>query len=163
MDDILDLYQHFSDLVIEMIQGTKEENFDNIYIRLSEKYQLFNELGEINYSTLSSFIFLQHCIEMEKILSEKDNIFDKEILPIILNMFTIIVNIISQEVKDTAIIQNLIIIFPPEKVIGIIGNYLKRKTLRLRKSNIFGHMILNLKRNGQLRQLRCRLYREFIS
>lgn len=125
VDDILDLYQHFSDLVIEMIQGTKEENFDNIYIRLSEKYQLFNELGEINYSTLSSFIFLQHCIEMEKILSEKDNIFDKEILPIILNMFTIIVNIISQEVKDTAIIQNLIIIFPPEKVIGIIGNYLK--------------------------------------
>jgi len=31
-EDILDIYQHFADLVVEMIQGTGIDNFDNFYI-----------------------------------------------------------------------------------------------------------------------------------
>lgn len=125
IDCVLDIYQRFADLIIEMVQGTQETNFDNFYIRLCEKYQLYNEIGELNYSTLPSFVFLQHCIEMSKTLTESENKFDNEMLPVLLNMFTIIVNVISQEVTDTALIQNLIIILPPEKIITIVSNYLK--------------------------------------
>ena len=125
VDYIINIYQYFSDLVVEMIQGTQEKNFNHFYIKLSEKYRLFDEEGNINYFTLPSFVFLQHCIEMNKIFFETENIFNEHLLPILLNMFIIIVNVISQEVTDTSLIQSLIIIFPPDKLLAVVSSYLR--------------------------------------
>ena len=127
---ILKIFQKFCDLLIEMIQGTQVKNFDNFYLKINEKYQVLTEKGETNYKTLNSFTFLRLCFEIKEILFFTNDLFSNELNVIFLNLFTILVNIIQQNLKDSSIIQNLLLIFNPDKLFFIICNYLKGVNLK---------------------------------
>ena len=122
---IIDIYRHFTDLIIEMIQGTQVKNFDNFYRKLTENNQLLNENDEVNNNTLDSFTFLELCIEYSQSLFRCDNLFDNELVEVSLTIFNIIVNVVSQELKDDSLLQMLILIFPPIKILAIVSEYLR--------------------------------------
>ena len=127
---IIDIYQHFTDLIVEMIQGTQVSNFDNFYRKLTDSNQLLNNMDEVNNKTLDSFTFLELCMEFSQSLFRCNFIFDNELVEVSLTIFTIIVNIISQELKDDSLLQMLIIIFPPIKILAIVSEYLKGITIK---------------------------------
>ena len=124
-EDILDIYQHFADLVVEMIQGTGIDNFDNFYRKLTRHCQVLDDGNNINSESLESFLFIHHCLEISKILWAGSNLFSSNLITICLNLFQIINNIITQQLNDIALIKILTKIFPPEKLLNVICEYLK--------------------------------------
>ena len=74
-EDIIDIYQHISDLVIEMIQGTGVDNFNNFYRKLTRNYQVLDEQNHLNPEAMESFLFIHHCLEVSKILWQENIIF----------------------------------------------------------------------------------------
>lgn len=42
-EEIIDIYQHITDLIIEMIQGTGVDNFNNFYRKLTRNYKVLDE------------------------------------------------------------------------------------------------------------------------
>ena len=129
-EDILDIYQHFADLVVEMIQGTGIDNFDNFYKKLTRHYQVLDDGNNLNTESLESFLFIHHCLEMAKFLWQGSNLFSSNLITICLNLFQIINNIITQQLNDIALIKILTKIFPPEKLLNVICEYLKGLSLR---------------------------------
>ena len=124
-EDILDIYQHFADLVVEMIQGTGIDNFDNFYRKLSRHCQVLDDGNNLNSESLESFLFIHHCIEIAKFLWAGSNLFSSNFITICLNLFQIINNIITQQLNDIALIKILTKIFPPERLLNVICEYLK--------------------------------------
>ena len=124
-EDILDIYQHFADLVVEMIQGTGIDNFDNFYRKLTRHCQVLDDGNNINSESLESFLFIHHCLEISKILWAGSNLFSSNLIAICLNLFQIINNIITQQLNDIALIKILAKIFPPERLLNVICEYLK--------------------------------------
>ena len=124
-EDIMDIYQHISDLVIEMIQGTGVDNFNNFYRKLTRNYQVLDEQNRINSEALESFLFIHHCLEVSKILWQANNLFNPNLNMVCLNLFQIINNIIGQQLNDISLIKILIKIFPPEKLLNVICEFLK--------------------------------------
>ena len=124
-EDIIDIYQHFSDLIVEMIQGTGIDNFDNFYKKLTKNHQVLDEGNNLNSKSLQSFLFIHHCLEMANLLWEGNNLFAKNFTTMCLNLFQIINNIISQQLNDIALIKILTKIFPPEKLLNVICEYVK--------------------------------------
>jgi hypothetical protein len=123
-DDIGAIYQRFSDLVIEMIQGTTAINFDNFYKKLPSTLHIINdETGEIlNPEVLESFIFVKKCLEIKKLLA---NTHDQLSLPMKINMFTTINNLISQELGDLSMVKLFATIFPAEELLNLISLYVR--------------------------------------
>ena len=128
-EDILDIYQHFADLVIEMIQGTGIDNFDNFYKKLTRHWQVLDDGNNLNSESLESFLFIHHCLEISKFLWVGSNLFSPNLIMICLNLFQIINNIITQQLNDIALIKILTKIFPPEKLLNVICEYLKGLSL----------------------------------
>ena len=124
-EDILDIYQHISDLVVEMIQGTGADNFNNFYRKLTRNYQVLDEQNHLNAESLESFLFIHHCFEVSKILWKENNLFNSNLNIVCLNLFQIINNIIGQQLNDISLIKILVKIFPPEKLLNVISEYLK--------------------------------------
>ena len=124
-EDILDIYQHISDLVIEMIQGTGADNFNNFYRKLTRNYQVLDEQNRLNPEALESFLFIHHCLEVSKILWQENNLFNPNLNMVCLNLFQIINNIIGQQLNDISLIKILVKIFPPEKLLNVICEFLK--------------------------------------
>ena len=124
-EDILDIYQHFADLVVEMIQGTGIDNFDNFYRKLTRHYQVLDDGNNLNPESLESFLFIHHCLEIAKFLWVGSNLFNPNLIMVCLNLFQIINNIITQQLNDIALIKILTKIFPPEKLLNVICEYLK--------------------------------------
>ena len=124
-EDILDIYQHISDLVVEMIQGTEADNFNNFYCKLSKNYQVLDDANNINIKSLESFLFIQHCLEMANLLWQESNLFNPNFNVVCLNLFQIINNIIGQQLNDISLIKILVRIFPPDKLLNVICEYLK--------------------------------------
>ena len=128
-EDILDIYQHFADLVVEMIQGTGIDNFDNFYKKLTRHWQVLDDGNNLNSESLESFLFIHHCLEISKFLWVGSNLFSPNLIMICLNLFQIINNIITQQLNDIALIKILTKIFPPEKLLNVICEYLKGLSL----------------------------------
>ena len=128
-EDILDIYQHFADLVVEMIQGTGIDNFDNFYRKLTRHYQVLDDGNHLNSESLESFLFIHHCLEISKFIWAQSNLFSPNLVMICLNLFQIINNIITQQLNDIALIKILTKIFPPEKLLNVICEYLKGLSL----------------------------------
>ena len=128
-EDILDIYQHFADLVVEMIQGTGIDNFDNFYKKLTRHWQVLDDGNHLNSESLESFLFIHHCLEISKFLWAGSNLFSPNLIMICLNLFQIINNIITQQLNDIALIKILTKIFPPERLLNVICEYLKGLTL----------------------------------
>ena len=128
-EDILDIYQHFADLVVEMIQGTGIDNFDNFYKKLTRHWQVLDDGNHLNSEALESFLFIHHCLEISKFLWAGSNLFSPNLIMICLNLFQIINNIITQQLNDIALIKILTKIFPPERLLNVICEYLKGLTL----------------------------------
>ena len=124
-EDIIDIYQHISDLVIEMIQGTGVDNFNNFYRKLTRNYQVLDEQNHLNPEAMESFLFIHHCLEVSKILWQENNLFDPNLNTVCLNLFQIINNIIGQQLNDISLIKILVKIFPPEKLLNVICEFLK--------------------------------------
>ena len=134
-EDITDIYQHITDLVIEMIQGTGVDNFNNFYRKLTRNYQVLDESNRLNPEALESFVFIQHCLEVSKILWQENNLFNPNLNMVCLNLFLIINNIIGQQLNDISLIKILIKIFPPDKLLNVICEYLKGLALHHLKNN----------------------------
>ena len=124
-ENVIDIYQHISDLVIEMIQGTGVDNFNNFYRKLTRNYQVLDEQNHLNAEALESFLFIHHCFEISKILWQENNLFNTNLNMVCLNLFQIINNIIGQQLNDISLIKILVKIFPPEKLLNVISEYLK--------------------------------------
>jgi len=125
-DHILELYQRFSDLIVEMLQGTKCTNYDYFYKKLPDTLHIFDDNGLIaNPNTLDSFVFINKCIEIKSFLFETKDIFDKISIQMKFNAFFTINNLINQEMVDIAIVKTFIVIFPPDKLIDLISKYLR--------------------------------------
>ena len=128
-EDILDVYQHFADLVVEMIQGTGIDNFDNFYKKLTRHWQVLDDNNNLNSESLESFLFIHHCLEISKFLWKGSNLFNSNLIMVVLNLFKILNNIITQQLNDIALIKILTKIFPPEKLLNIVCEYLKGLSL----------------------------------
>ena len=124
-EDIIDIYQHITDLVVEMIQGTGVDNFNNFYRKLTTNYQVLDEANNINTESLESFLFIHHCLEVAKKLWQENDLFNSNLNMVCLNLFKIINNIIGQQLNDISLIKILVKIFPPEKLLNIICEFLK--------------------------------------
>ena len=124
-EDITDIYQHITDLVVEMIQGTGVDNFNNFYRKLTTNYQVLDEANNINTESLESFLFIHHCLEVAKKLWQENDLFNSNLNMVCLNLFKIINNIIGQQLNDISLIKILVKIFPPEKLLNIICEFLK--------------------------------------
>ena len=126
-ENILELYTRFSDLIIEMIQGTSIENFNNFYMKnLPEEYEQFLEDGEfIKNPKKKIFIFLHLSNQIKLILFDKNQYFNPLCYDMKINLFTTINNILSQENIDESIVKAFIDIFPPDNLINIISLYLR--------------------------------------
>ena len=135
-EDIIDIYQHITDLVVEMIQGTGVDNFNNFYRKLTRNYQVLDEQNNLNTESLESFLFIHHCMEVAKILWQENNLFNTNLNMVCLNLFQIINNIIGQQLNDISLIKILVKIFPPDKLLNVICEYLKGLALHhLKESN----------------------------
>ena len=125
-ENIIEIYQRFSDLVIEMIQGTSHKNFDNFYKKLPDGLSILNETGQIsNYLTLESFIFIKKSIEIQSLLFDNKNVFDTLSLPMKHNLFVTINNVINQELADFSLVKIFITTFNPEKIIELVSKYVR--------------------------------------
>ena len=109
-----------------MIQGTGIDNFDNFYRKLTRHYQV---LDDGNNLSLESFLFIHHCLEISKFIWAQSNLFSPNLVMICLNLFQIMYNIITQLLNDIALIKILTKIFPPEKLLNVICEYLKGLSL----------------------------------
>ena len=124
-EEIIDIYQHITDLIIEMIQGTGVDNFNNFYRKLTRNYKVLDEKSNLNCESLESFLFIHHCLEVAKVLWDESNLFNSNLNTVCLNLFQIINNIIGQQLSDNSLIKILVQIFPPDKLLNIISEYLK--------------------------------------
>ena len=124
-ENILELYTRFSDLIIEMIQGTNIENFNNFYMKnLPDEYEQFLEDGEfIKNPKKKIFIFLHLSNQIKLILFDKNQYFNPLCYDMKINLFTTINNILSQENIDESIVKAFIDIFPPDNLINIIISF----------------------------------------
>jgi hypothetical protein len=59
-EDIPDIYQyqHFVDLVVEMIQGSEIDKSNNS----TRHYQVLDDGNNLNTESLESFLFIHHCL-----------------------------------------------------------------------------------------------------
>lgn len=124
-EQIMFIYQRFSDLIIEMIQGTENKNFENFYKRLPDNLNILDKAKYLkNKSMLDNFIFIKKCFEIQYLLFNQDP-FDKVSIPIKLNLFITANNVINQELTDKSLVNILINIFSPDKLIDCVSGYIK--------------------------------------
>jgi hypothetical protein len=125
-ENLLEIYQRFSDLIVEMIQGTANKNFDNFYRKLPDGLNIFDETGTLfNFNTLDSFVFILKSLEIKNMLLDTQRIFDSLALPMKINLFFTINNLINQEVADISLVKIFITIFPPDKIIELVSMYVR--------------------------------------
>lgn len=125
-ENLLEIYQRFSDLIVEMVQGTANKNFDNFYRKLPDGLNIFDETGILyNYTTLDSFVFILKSLEIKNMLFDNNRTFDNMALPMKINLFFTINNLINQEVADISLVKIFITIFPPDKIIEIVSMYVR--------------------------------------
>jgi hypothetical protein len=125
-ENLVEIYQRFSDLIVEMIQGSSNKNFDNFYRKLPEGLNIFDETGVIsNANTVDSFVFILTTLEIKSMLLNPERIFDSLALPMKYNLFFTINNLINQEMADNSLVKIFISIFPPDKIIEIVSMYVR--------------------------------------
>jgi len=122
---IMNIYQRLSDLIIEMIQGTENKNFENFYKKLPKKLEIINKAKFLsNIPMLENFIFIKKAFEIQYLLFEQDP-FEKISLSIKFNIFLTIKNVINQELSDNSIVNILAIIFPSDKLMEVVSKYIR--------------------------------------
>ncbi len=122
---ILNIYQRLSDLIIEMIQGTENKNFENFYKRLPAKLSILNKAKLLNnIEMLDNFIFIKKAFEISYLFIDQDP-FEKNLVPIKFNIFLIATNVINQELEDKSIVNILSLIFPADYLIETISQYIR--------------------------------------
>ena len=126
-ENISELYIRLSDLIVEMIQGTDVENFQQFYQSgLPKEYRYFTQDGiYIQNKEHKIFIFLELAKQIKEILCDKNFTFDPLSYNMKYSLFCIMNNILSQEGIDLSIVWAFSFIFPPDELLGIISIYLR--------------------------------------
>ena len=126
-DNIIELYTRYSDLVIEMIQGTDSSNFKHFYGKnLPQSYQMFMEDGTfIQNPEFNSFNFLCLAMQIKQILFDQELLFNSLAFNMKYSLFMTMNNVLSQKKIDRAIVEAFTTLFQPEKLIDIISKYLR--------------------------------------
>ena len=126
-DNMIELYQRYSDLIIEMIQGTEIKNFKNIYDgNLPPEYQVFLEDGTFVENPMNNtFIFLSLANQIKIMLFDSEQIFNKLSFNMKISLFITLNNVLSQEKINYAIVKSFVNLFPCDKLIDIISKYLR--------------------------------------
>ena len=121
---IQEIYQRYTDLIIEMIQGTEKENLKNFYKKVKDNEAMTND-GKINEKKLIYFQFLMLINEVRNSMFDEELLLDKLSLKIRLNLFAIINNLINGSTIDQEMIKFFVFVFEPEKLIDLISKYLR--------------------------------------
>lgn len=122
---IMNVYQRLSDLIVEMIQGTENKNFENFYKKLPDKLAIFNKAKHLNnIPMLENFIFIKKAFEIQYLLFEQDP-FEKISVSIKFNIFLTANNVINQELEDKSTLNILSIIFPSDKLAEVVSKYIR--------------------------------------
>ena len=145
-DCILEIYQRYTDLIIEMIQGTDDQNFDNFYKKVKDYEAITNE-GKINEKKLIFFQFIQLINEIKFSMFDEELILDKLSLKIKSNLFSIIINLINGSTINQELIKILVFVFDPDKLIDLISKYLRSLYIKHIANIDYDH--LNFKENFQ--------------
>lgn len=128
-DEIKELYQGLTDLIVEMIQGTRKENFENFYKKLPEKLEIIDESGNINMNSELSFkgyCFAKLIIEIRSQLTTNPNeVFCFETRDVKYNLFFTLNNIINQDLPNFNIIKLFYKLLDPSKIINVISVILR--------------------------------------
>ncbi len=126
-ENIIELYTRYSDLIVEMIQGTDTSNFKNFYQKnLPSDYEVFQEDGTFENNPINKgFIFLSLANQIKNVLFDKDDYFNKLSFHMKYYLFVTMNNVLSQENIDSSIIRAFIFLFPPDKLFEIICVYLR--------------------------------------
>jgi hypothetical protein len=145
-DHILEIYQRFTDLIIEMIQGTDVENFHNFYKKVKD-YEAIASDGKINEKKLIYFQFLMLINETRNAMFDDELLLDALSLKSKTNLFAVINNLINGSVIDQETIKFFVFVFEPEKLIDLISRYLRSLYIKHLRSVDYSH--LNFKENFQ--------------
>jgi len=121
---IQEIYQRYTDLIIEMIQGTEKENLKNFYRKVKDYEALTND-GKINEKKLIFFQFLMLINEVRNSMLDEELLLDKLSLKIRLNLFAIINNLINGSNIDQELIKFFVFVFEPDRLIDLISKYLR--------------------------------------
>jgi hypothetical protein len=117
---ILNIYNSFSNLLIQMVNGTKAQNFDFFYRKIPgliiEEY--FDENSEY-------FYFLKFAKEIKELIMN-ENIVDLSTLPIKTFIFVLLNSLISQDLlDDNSLIAFCSNYFDIKDLLNICSRYLK--------------------------------------
>jgi hypothetical protein len=122
-EDILEIYQKYSDLTVEIIQGTPSVNLYNFYKELKDVSIYDLKEKKLQYDNLIFFQFINLSQEIREILYDF-NILDSALINIKYNLFFIFTNILNCENVDHESVKLFAFIFDPKKLIELLAKYL---------------------------------------
>jgi len=130
------VYNKLTDLFIEMIQGTQEYNLYNFYMPEQE-----NEIipDSENINQIKNFQFLVFLYDIKEMFIKDGNDPEKEFSIIKTLTFSIINNILNQEIVDQDFIRILMKIFEIDFLIGKMSKYMKKLLVRFQKGILYEH------------------------
>jgi hypothetical protein len=131
ISDLEEINQRLIDLIVEMIQGTKTNNFNFLYKKLPESIRIIdgkNNVNHENQEVWEAFRFANYLYLTNESLfsSNLKVIFNDKTIESKINAFSIINNIINQDVpEDNYLIRLTLGLFEPEKILNLLTSLLK--------------------------------------
>ena len=122
-EDIVEIYQKFSDLTVEIIQGTPAINLQNFFMEIHNVTLYESKDKKIHYDNFIYFQFVNLCHEIKEILYDF-NILDSILINIKYNLFFILTNILNSQNLNRGTAKLFEFIFDPKKLIELISKYL---------------------------------------
>lgn len=133
------VYNKISDLFIEMIQGTKENNLFNFYTPEKEKEKEVLVPNNENIDELKKFQFLVFLNDIKEVFVKDGDDPEKEFSVIKTLTFKILNNILNQECVNQDIVRIFLSIFDIEFLIGKMAKYMKKLIVRYQKGILYEH------------------------
>ncbi len=125
--NVKEIFKKFSKLMIEMIQGLSEKNYDCFVKKLPKYFKCDEHNFTTNDVLEDTFVFVSLLKEIQYFVFNEEYFFDKNTISIKYELFLIITNLITSEIGPNyiAILKLLVAIFPPDDLITLISKYLK--------------------------------------
>lgn len=136
--NFIHVYSKLTNLLIEMIQGTKEHNLFNFYLPLKKKVKQLIPSPD-NIDIIKNDLFLVFLNDIKQVFIKKGVDHDKEFCVIKTLAFSILNNILNQETVNHDFVRMLMKIFDIEFLMGKLIKYMKKLILKFQKKILYEH------------------------
>ena len=123
-EEIIEIYQKFNDLIVEIIQGTHSKNLDNFYRKLDDVILYDQKKKIMHFDNFIYFQFINLVYEIKEILYDFNIFESNSMINIKYNLFFILTNILNGENLNLETVKLFSKILDPKKLIELISKYL---------------------------------------